>query len=227
MPAELPPIIDRIESGDFEIPSNPGDELARLIAAAPELYARRTADDEVHAKFLNQFPAESLADMTVDDYCLGYKSEAQNFCWWLERGLKPALGSYMPGTARGHLLYRQKDNKYYRHKALQDLSPEQAVAYVAKTAQFIATRTSLADAAILDDDREVYEALEIEPRVVAGPARKLRIFQAYHPDDAIPINSHNHIAHFLKHFGLEDEEPPRRSRRAPARTTRDLRKRAR
>ncbi|AXK40187.1 hypothetical protein DWG20_12455 [Crenobacter cavernae] len=57
------------------------------------------------------------------------KGDGASFCWWLERGLQPLLGRYMPGTSRGHILYFKKDGTVYKNRELKDLSDAQALDY--------------------------------------------------------------------------------------------------
>ena len=69
---------------------------------------RRTEDTQEYRDFLAAYPQERLSQLTLDEYCVG-KGDNASFCWWIERGLVPALGRYMPGTAKGHILYFQPD----------------------------------------------------------------------------------------------------------------------
>ena len=201
-------IIENIENENFQPGPEQVERLQELVEKTPELYRQRTGDDALHAKFIEQFPAASLAEMTPEEYCLGFKDNRRSFSWWIERGLKPAMGRYSPGSARAHLVYRREDDSFYLHSKLADLSPEEAVGYVARTTGLIADQGELADTAWLDDDAKIYSRLKLEPRVVSGQARRLRIFQVYHPESAIPINSPEHIEHFLKLFGVRSSWIP-------------------
>ena len=69
---------------------------------------RNSTDDPRYQQFIARFPAERLPQLSLAEYCVG-KGDGESFCWWLERGLQPLMGRYMPGTSRGHILYYQKD----------------------------------------------------------------------------------------------------------------------
>jgi len=182
------------------------DKLKERFLKSPELLSQVTGDDERWNSFIQQYPSEQLSQLTIDEYCLGKNSIPENFSWWIERGLKDALGRYMPGSARGHLLYKNRTGGIYKHRFLGDLSDNEALLYVMKITQLIAQASDLSEAEHFDNDSYIYERLSIEPRVTMGDARKLRIFLVYHPDKIITINSPNHISHFLRLFGVDDSE---------------------
>ena len=69
------------------------EQVGQLVANNPA-YARRTGNNEAYERFIELYPAGSLKNLTLDQYCLGKGSKEENFCWWLERGLHSVLGSY-------------------------------------------------------------------------------------------------------------------------------------
>ena len=178
------------------------------LCQAPE-YTKRTGDESVLGRFHAQFPADKLDQMTLETYCLGKGSQPENFSWWIERGLEPSLGRYMPGTSRGHLAYKRKDGLYYFHRHLVDLDETEAMSYIAKVHQFIAKANTKEEMLALDDDNKIYEALGLEPRIVMGQGRKLRVLAIYHPDAVLPISSHAHLKYFLLKFGVEESDVPK------------------
>ena len=105
-------------------------ELLAAVAAARTDPADNVAAAEALAKFQARFPADRLAGMSLQDYAIGGGDQG-NFCWWLERGLAD-VGRYAPGSSRGHIIYRQKDGSYYLPAELASLTPEQAMAEVAR-----------------------------------------------------------------------------------------------
>ncbi|WP_298209334.1 AAA family ATPase [Acidovorax sp.] len=153
-----------------------------------------------YQSFLQRFPAAALSDLSLDTYCVG-KGDGASFCWWLERGLEPLLGRYMPGTARGHLLYFTKDGTVYKHRKLSDLPDAEALRYTLKVHAVIAGADPALDLRWVDDDAQIYQRAGVEPRVTMGEGRKLRLLAAYWPDAVLPISSSDHLAHFLRALG--------------------------
>ena len=181
------------------------EKIGELVAEN-EQYHQITGDQTLYDEFIAQYPVESLSELTLQDYCLGYGSKEKNFCWWLERGLQPVLGRYSPGTARGHLIYLLQDGTYYKHRRLKDLSDEEAMQYMAKIHHVIAS-TSPDDIGWLDSDDEIYRRANVEPRVTMGPGRVLRVLNMYHPAHMPIISSSDHLKHFLEKLG-ETNIPP-------------------
>ena len=199
---------------------NTNENFAKLVAhlQAIGVVAFIKPQDQVdYQRFVTQFPAQALTGFSLDQYCVG-KQSRDSFCWWLERGLEPVLGRYMPGTSRGHILYFLKDGSLYKHRHLQDLNDADALRYV------LSIHAALAQANLdesgqlseegaqgllwVDDDEQIYRRAQVEPRFTMGDGRKLRMLAAYHPDLALPISSSDHAAHFLKVLGCSPRDIP-------------------
>lgn len=157
-------------------------------------------EDTLYQEFIQRFPAEQIAKLTLEQYCIG-KGDSQSFSWWLERGLEPVLGRYMPGTARGHILYFQPDGVVYKHRNLKDLSDQAALEYTLAVQAAIANVTEDEDWQWIDNRNKIFERAGVTTRVTVGDARKLRLLAVYHPDSALPITSSKHIGHFLEKLG--------------------------
>lgn len=180
------------------------NKIATLAAKDPDRYQRRSGDDSALNRFYELFPLESLPELTLEQYCLGHDCKPDNFSWWLERGVQKALGNYSPGTSRGHLIYLQKGGGYYMHRYIKDLGPEGALDVVRKTLCAIAGCSSLEEAKVLDDLDALADRAGVDRSyMVSGKARRLRILTMYHPDWMLPINSINHLKHFLAQFSDE------------------------
>ena len=164
--------------------------------------------EELCEEFLSKFPKSKITELTQEQYCLGQGSITDNYCRWIERELEPIFGRYMPGTARGHLLYLQKDGTLYKHQSLRDLSDDDALSYVLKIHQVIIDADVNADITWIDQDNEVYDRAGVEPRCVMGAGRRARLVSIYNPDIILPISSTVHIKHFLKALGLSESEIP-------------------
>ena len=172
------------------------------------IISRSEGVEELYEEFLSKFPKNKITEFTQEQYCLGQGSITDNYCRWIERGLQPIFGRYMPGTAKGHLLYLKKDGTLYKHQSLSDLSDDDALSYVLKIHQVIIDADVNADITWIDQDNEVYDRAGVEPRCVMGAGRRARLVSIYNPDIILPISSTVHIKHFLKAFGLPESEIP-------------------
>ena len=101
------------------------------LAKKNSLYSQRSGDDDKLDKFLNLFPKFNLDKLNLEQYVLGEGSINDNFCRWIERELQSAIGRYMPGTARGHMIYRMRDGGgLYKLKSLESYSDTEALQYM-------------------------------------------------------------------------------------------------
>lgn len=171
---------------------------------------QRTEGSKEYRDFLAAFPLEQLSALTLDEYCVG-KGDGKSFCWWIERGLVPALGRYMPGTAKGHILYFQEDGNLYKNRRLLDLGDEEALRYTLSIQSTIAAADPT-DLLWVDDDKEIYHRTGLEPRVTVAAGRKLRLLACYHPAQTLPISSSDHLGHYLQALGCPQAlVPPAKS----------------
>lgn len=186
------------------------DLVSKIIELSQDdaMTSRPEGVEELYEEFLSKFPKNKITELTQEQYCLGQGSITDNYCRWIERELQPMFGRYMPGTARGHLLYLQKDGTLYKHQSLSDLSDDDALSYVLKIHQVIIDADVNADITWIDQDNEVYDRAGVEPRCVMGAGRRARLVSIYNPDIILPISSTVHIKHFLKAFGLPESEIP-------------------
>jgi 5-methylcytosine-specific restriction protein B len=185
-------------------------KIDELFKKNPNFFRQRSGDDATLAKFQSQYPLDRLPSLTLEDYCLGAGCKPENFSWWIERGLQRALGRYMPGTSRGHLIYLKPDRSYDIHLKLADLGPQGALDIILRTVHTVAGFNSLEEAEVIDKRKELAKRVGIpESRLAGGDSRFLRLLAVYHPDWMIPINSADHIRHFLTQFSDElDPELP-------------------
>ncbi|MES2399570.1 MAG: AAA family ATPase [Pseudomonadota bacterium] len=183
-------------------------ELGRMGAEAQ----KSPSQDLTYQTFIQRFPAGALRELSLAAYCVG-KGDGDSFCWWLERGLEPVLGRYMPGTSRGHMLYFAKDGSVYKHRRLKDLNDIDALHYTLRVQAVLAEADPAQDLGWIDDDTQIYKRAGVEPRVTIGDGRKLRLLAAYHPGMALPISSSDHVAHFLAALGCPPPDIP--NKRAP------------
>lgn len=180
--------------------------LLDYLKAQGTVAQKCTEDSQEYRDFLQVFPLSRLNQLTLDEYCVG-KGDGASFCWWIERGLVEALGRYMPGTAKGHLLYFQEDGSLYKNRRLLDLGDEEALRYTLSIQSTIAAADP-SDLLWVDDDKEIYRRAGVEPRVTVGAGRKLRLLACYHPAQTLPISSSDHLGHFLQRLGCPPADIP-------------------
>lgn len=186
------------------------EHFPRLLAQLKTMGDRAHFDSEqseLYLQFIEQFPLDSLPNLTLEQYCVG-KGDGNSFCWWIERGLQPVLARYMPGTSRGHLLYFQKDGAVYKHQRLAELGDEGALRYTLKVQHCVAAADPDGDLSWIDNDEALYKQAGVEPRVTMGHGRKLRLVTCYHPKRMLPISSCEHLGHFLAVLGWPKEDIP-------------------
>lgn len=181
--------------------------LLETVRTLGEEATLKASDTPAYGQFVSTFPLSRLKSLSADEYCVGKGSDT--FCRGLERGLEPALGRYMPGTSRGHIVYfKKKDGSLYKNKLLMDLSDEEAVRYTLTIQSAIASADLNEDITWIDDNAEVFKRANVEPRVTVGHGRKLRLLALYNPDEVIPVSSSAHLGHFLEALGCPLSEIP-------------------
>ncbi len=183
------------------------EKLVSFLTSSGWDVSKRTGDDSKYEQFLKAFPKTSLEGMSLDQYCVG-DGKNTSFCWWIERGLQPAFGRYMPGTSKGHILYKLEDGSIYKNARLKAMPDEAALAYTLKIQQALVNADDNESLTWIDDDKEVFKKAGVQPIVSMGEGRKLRLLSVYRPDTFIPIASSGHIGHFLLKFGVPPENVP-------------------
>ncbi|MNK32891.1 5-methylcytosine-specific restriction enzyme B [compost metagenome] len=169
------------------------DDFFKNYIVNPEQLEFRTKSSALINDFQKLFPRESLKNLTLEQYAIG-TGESDNFCWWIERGLKP-LGYYTPGSARSYLIYWNKAAAEYRlhGKLLKDVTdPGEGIQLLMDQIDKLVTTK---------DTSEVREYL--------GDGLMLKILQSYYPEEFFPINSIICINNTLKVLGIQiaDNDP--------------------
>ncbi|MDD0981874.1 McrB family protein [Pseudomonas shahriarae] len=192
------------------------DNFTRLVVyleGQGSVATQRTENSQEYRDFLTAYPPGRLSQLTLDDYCVG-KGDNASFCWWVEQGLVSVLGRYMPGTAKGHILYFQPDGSLYKNRHLVELSDEEALRYTLKIQSTIAAAEPESwgdvhgDLSWVDDDKLIYQRAGVEPRVTVGDGRKLRLLSCYYPSRTLPISSSDHLRHYLLALGCTKQDIP-------------------
>ncbi|HHO0884380.1 TPA: ATPase, partial [Aeromonas hydrophila] len=186
------------------------EHFPRLLAQLKSMGDRAHFDSEqseLYLQFIEQFPLDSLPNLTLEQYCVG-KGDGNSFCWWIERGLQPVLARYMPGTSKGHLIYFLGNGSVYKNKRLADLSDEEALRYTLKVQHCVAAADPDGDLSWIDDDQEIYRRAGVDARVTMSNGRKLRLVTCYQPSRMLPISSPGHLGHFLNVLGWPSDDIP-------------------
>lgn len=158
---------------------NPNDEVVKNF---------RDSKGKLLSTFYKLFPKENLKSLTLESYCAG-RGDRDNFCWWIERGLKP-LGYYFPGSARSYLIFWKKEiDDYSKHGIVKEIEDNNEA--MKKVAELI---------------HEVVNTKNIENAVqYFGDGFLLKLLNSYYPDEYFPINSEKMIDNALKIFNVNNQ----------------------
>lgn len=167
-----------------KITKSPIDEIKDFLInhrETEEVLFWRKKRNEMLTEFQSKFPLNQLQELTLSTYCIG-KSNKDNFCWWIERGLE-AFGRYSPGFSINYGVYYSKaEQKFKTLKRYSD--PETAVAEMT---------TFVSQVAHEEFDAEGFKKL--------GDGFILKILASYYPEKYIQVYKPellNQIAKLLK-----------------------------
>lgn len=161
-------------------------ELIKFDSTSDHIQATRKLHQRLRNDFLEQFPKETLNQLTLDKYCIG-TGEENNFCWWIELGLE-SLGSYFPGTSRTYQVYwKKKSQEYSKHGIVKNIiDDDEAMDVVANQLHSLVNKKMIEEAAKKFGDSFI-----------------LKILNTYYPDEYFPINSKDMLNHALKIFKVD------------------------
>ncbi|TDS13546.1 5-methylcytosine-specific restriction protein B [Maribacter caenipelagi] len=151
-----------------------------------EVVNYRIERKKLREQFLDEFPKENLKELSLENYCIG-TGERDNFCWWIERGLK-ILGYYFPGSSLSYRLYWSKSkDEYVKSGFVKDITDE-----------------SEAMKAIAEAIYNLVESKNYnEAKKYFGESYILKILNTYYPEEYAPINAANYIKNALSLFSIE------------------------
>lgn len=179
-----------------------------MLAEKSSFYGSKSGEDIKLNRFLTLFPKNKLDQLNMEQYVLGEGSIDDNFCRWIERELESSLGRYMPGTSKGHMIYRMVGGELYKLNALKSYDDTNALRIVLQLTQCIANADVRSDLAWLDDDKEIARRAKVPENVTVAAGRKLRILQVYNPSFFVPVSSVDHLSYFLQRLGVGKEDVP-------------------
>jgi hypothetical protein len=175
---------------NLTLPPNWRAELTGWLADNP-----KTMPDslrQLHQEFLDRFPRNKIAQMSLEEYALGHKDYKDSFCYWLEWRLKE-LGSVRGGSsAKWGVWWDAGDNKWRANKYFGDA--ESAIQI---------TRTNL-DKLLTAAAENRFDELDKIGDQLGTNRNSLRAkpLYLYFPDNFLPINNPSHTTAFSRAFGL-------------------------
>ena len=175
---------------EVETFSNPNEMLDEFYknfnTEDNEIVKERIERKELREQFLDEFRKEKLKELSLENYCIG-TGERDNFCWWIERGLK-ILGYYFPGSSLSYRLYWSKSkDEYVKSGFVKEITDEsEAMKAVAEA---------------------IYNLVESknynEAKKYFGESYILKILNTYYPEEYAPINAVSYIKNALALFSIE------------------------
>ena len=181
------------------------------LARSSSHYEESSGDNAKIDRFLELFPKSNINKWSLEQYVLGEGANPDNFCRWIERELQTALGRYMPGTAKGHMLYLMQGGDLYKLKSLEPYSDSEALNYTLRLHQCIANVDIDTDMSWLDHDKEISDKANVPESITVAAGRKLRILQVYNHEHFLPISSVDHLGYFLRRLGVKKTELPNKN----------------
>lgn len=157
-----------------------------------------TLAEHERAELLERFPRESWPEMQLADYAVGQEDSSNAYCRWVE--FKAVhLGSIKGGSARKLIIYKRKNRPGWHYDEAAFESVEQA--WEALRGQFVAAM----DCAMKGE----WAAIDDLGTLKAGQALLVKTLHLYFPQEILPINSREHLRHFLGLLGrVEAGESP-------------------
>lgn len=179
-------IAENIVGNNLTEQRRPVDILKNAIKEFVPNIKLREERDKLLKAFLESYPLDKINSLTLDQYCTG-KGDRNNFCWWVETGLK-SLGKYSPGSARSFLIYWSKEkDDYSKHGYIKDEQVDnQALKIVVSDIQRI-----LQGKTIDGSDNNI------------GNSLLLKLFYTYYPDEYFPVNSVKHMDNIIGLFNIK------------------------
>ena len=165
------------------------DQFFKDYDSADEATANEISSDiALLTQFQQRFPPESLGTLSLNDYSQGHGNR-DNFCWWIETGLK-SLGKYSPGNSTHYLLYwDKKTNAYSKHgKLTESLDDDGAIQAIANILSAVVSQKAIAP------------GLEY-----FGDSFLLKVLNSYYPDEFFPINGRAALDSILSIFSVDSK----------------------
>lgn len=142
--------------------------------------------EQERGELLERFPRERWPEMQLIDYAVGQEDSSDTYCRWIE--FKAVhLGSIKGGSARKLIIYKRKNRPGWHYDEAAFDSVEQA--WEAVRGQFVAA---------MDYARTgEWSAIDDLGALKAGQALLVKTLHLYFPEQILPINSREHLRHYL------------------------------
>lgn len=151
---------------------------------------------QLRQEFVQRFPKERLADLTLERYAVGHEGSADSFCYWLEFKTRPLGGIGGGSAAKFGVWWSEKAGRWAWRKTFP--SAEAALERIKEGLQRLVEAVEAGRFAELD---------EIASRTLGRWSYSLRgkPLSLYFPDEFLPIFNPDHLRHFLRCLGQEPE----------------------
>ncbi|GAA1033070.1 hypothetical protein GCM10009557_33580 [Virgisporangium ochraceum] len=163
----------------------------------PDMADALAAANKERQNVVERFPLASWRGLPLDRYALGTGATEMPFCALLEFHTQH-LGGMRGGSARKHIIYRQRDGEWWLSGTLAGLPVDEA--WHRLRAQFV----EAFDAVAAGD----FDRLDELDLLRHGQALVTKALATYFPDRFMPIYSADHLRHYIRLFGAEPEAVP-------------------
>lgn len=153
----------------------------------------RAAEEERQA-ILERFPLDAWPTLALERYALGQDDSTDTYCYWLEFGA-PHLGSIRGGSSLKHLIFKRKSKPgWYFPKEYDD-----------KETAWSAIRAGFVHAFDLAKQGQ-WDEIDSIPSLQGARALRTKSLHIYFRDEILPINTDDHIVHFLQRLDAFDKD---------------------
>lgn len=144
---------------------------------------------ELREEFVRRFPKESLPGLTLEQYALGHEAFRDSFCYWIEFKTK-RLGHMGGNVWKFGVWWDKKESDWRWNKFFN--STADAFGQIKAVLVALVEAVEQGRFGELDDIGGLF-----------GHGLRVKPLTLYFPDDLLPVWQPDHIAHFLKLFGVE------------------------
>jgi 5-methylcytosine-specific restriction enzyme B len=141
-----------------------------------------------------RFPLNAWPTLPLQRYALGQEDSEDTFCRWMEFRTRH-LGSIRGGTARKLILYKHRKKPGWYFDSATYRNEEEA--WAALRSEFLR--------AFEDARTGRLEAVDDLQMLQSGPALCLKTLHVYFPGDVLPVYSRDHLRHFLRLLGSQED----------------------
>lgn len=180
----------------------PIDILATAIKNFKPNEEERKERKGILEAFLNIFPESKIPSLILDEYCAG-KGGGDNFCWWIETGLKK-LGSFAPAQRGAYvygIFFNKDGNEYKKRDTLNNDDDETALMKILKLIDSVLT--------VKNEPQKFEKAIDEANKLnYFDNGFLMKIITSYGVNGFIPIHSLRHLQNCAKlfHFDIRPTE---------------------